>query len=64
MRLPKTLAVLLVMLFAAGCSNTRDEINSLKESGECRMAEQLIKDEYSGQKQLYNVAMVYIECDG
>ena len=64
MRLPKTLAVLLVMLFAAGCSNTRDEINSLKESGECRMAEQLVKKEYSGQKQLYNVAMVYIECDG
>ena len=63
MHLPKTLTVLLVMLFAAGCSNTRDEINSLKESGECRMAEQLVKKEYSGQKQLYNVAMVYIECD-
>ena len=28
------------------------------------MAERLVKQEYSGQKQLYNVAMVYIECDG
>ena len=64
MRLPKTLAVLLVMLFAAGCSNTRDEINSLKESGECRMAEQLIKDEYSGQEELYDLALLYSECDG
>ena len=50
------------MLFAAGCSTTRDEISSLKESGECRKAEQLIKDEYSGQKELYNLALVYTEC--
>ena len=64
MHLLKTLTVLLAMLFAAGCINTRGEINSLKESGECRMAEQLVKKEYSGQEQLYNVAMVYIECDG
>ena len=63
MKLKTSLTVLLVILFAAGCSDTRDEINSLKESGECRMAEQLIKEEYSGQKELYNLALVYTECD-
>ena len=64
MKLKTSLTISLMMLFAAACSTTRDEISLLKESGECRKAEQLVKDEYSGQKQLYNVAMVYIECDG
>jgi hypothetical protein len=64
MHLLKTLTILVVMLFAAGCSNTRDEINSLKESGECRMAEQLIKEKYSGQEELYDLALLYSECDG
>ena len=63
MKLKTSLTVLLVMLFATGCSNTRDEINSLKESGECRMAEQLIKEEYSGQEELYDLALLYSECD-
>jgi hypothetical protein len=52
------------MLSAAACTTTKSEINSFKKSGKCRMAENLIMEEYSGQKQLYNVAMVYIECDG
>ena len=64
MKLKTSLTISLMMLFAAACSTTRDEISLLKESGECRKAEQLVKDEYSGQKQLYNVAMVFIECDG
>ena len=64
MKLKTSLTISLMMLFAAACSTTRDEINSFKASGECRKAEQLVKDEYSGQKQLYNVAMVFIECDG
>jgi hypothetical protein len=42
---------------------TRDEINSLKESGECRKAEQLIKEKYSGQEELYDLALLYSECD-
>ena len=63
MKLKTSLTVLLVMLFATGCSNTRDEINSFKESGECRMAEQLIKEEYSGQEELYDLALLYSECD-
>jgi hypothetical protein len=54
----------LLILFAAGCTTTNGEINSFKESGECRMAENLIMEKYSGQEQLYNVAMVNIECDG
>ena len=64
MHLLKTLTVLLVMLFAAACSTTRDEISLLKVSGECRKAEQLIKDEYSGQEELYDLALLYSECDG
>jgi hypothetical protein len=60
----KTLAGLLIMLFAASCVTTRDEIKSFKEAGECRMAESLIKKEYSDQQQRYNLAMLYIECDG
>jgi hypothetical protein len=63
MKLKMSLTILVVMLFAAGCSNTRDEINSLKESGECRKAEQLIKEKYSGQNELYNLALVYTQCD-
>jgi hypothetical protein len=60
----KTLTGALVMLLAAGCVTTRDKISSLKESGECRKAEQLIKDEYSGQEERYNIALLYSECDG
>ena len=63
MKLKMSLTILVVMLFAAGCSDTRDEINSLKESGECRKAEQLIKEKYSGQNELYNLALVYTQCD-
>tara|TARA_B100000767_G_scaffold274197_1_gene306465 strand:+ start:1058 stop:1390 length:333 start_codon:yes stop_codon:yes gene_type:complete len=64
MHLLKTLTILLVMLFAAGCTTTKGEIKSFKEAGKCRMAKNLIMEEYSGQEALYNVAMVYIECDG
>jgi hypothetical protein len=60
----KTLTSVLFILFAAACSTTRDEISLLKESGECRKAEQLIKDEYSGQEELYDLALLYSECDG
>jgi len=60
----KTVASVFLLLFAAACGSTPDEIASLTESGECRMAESLIKEEYSKQKQQYNLAMLYIECDG
>lgn len=60
----KTVASVFLLLFAAACGSTHDEIASLTESGECRMAESLIKEEYSKQKQQYNLAMLYIECDG
>ena len=60
----KILTGILVMLFAAACVTTIDEISSLKESGECRKAEQLIKDEYSGQEESYDLALLYSECDG
>ena len=64
MKLKTSLTISLMMLFAAACSTTRDEISLLKESGECRKAEQLIKDEYSGQEELYDLALLYSECDG
>ena len=64
MKLKTSLTVLLMILFAAACSTTRDEISLLKESGECRKAEKLIKDEYSGQEELYDLALLYSECDG
>lgn len=64
MKLKTSLIISLMMLFAAACSTTRDEISLLKESGECRKAEQLIKDEYSGQEELYDLALLYSECDG
>ena len=60
----KTLTSVIVMLFAAACTTTSGEIKSFKKAGECRKAENLIKEKYSGQTQLYNTAMVYIECDG
>jgi len=60
----KTLTSVIVMLFAAACTTTSGEIKSFKKAGECRKAENLIKKKYSGQTQLYNTAMVYIECDG
>lgn len=59
----KTLTVLFVILFATACVTTRDEISSLKGSGECRKAEQLIKDEYSSKEELYELALLYSECD-
>jgi len=62
--LVKTVASVFLLLFAAACGSTQDEIASLSEAGECRMAERLIKQEYSTQKQQYNLAMLYIECDG
>ena len=64
MKLKTSLIISLMMLFAAACSTTRDEISLLKESGECRKAEKLIKDEYSGQEELYDLALLYSECDG
>jgi len=60
----KILSGLFIVLFAATCTTSRDEISSLKESGECRKAEQLITDKYSGQEQLYDLALLYSECDG
>lgn len=63
MKLKMLLTISLMVLVPAACSTTKSEIDSLIESGQCRVAENLITSSYSGQQQLYNVAMVYIECD-
>ena len=58
-----TSALIISSFIFAACGVERD-IEEALETGQCRKAEQLVTNEYSGQKQLYSRAMIYIDCDG
>ena len=62
MNFKKSNLIALIALLLAACNSTKSEISSFKVSGKCRMAEELIKEKYSGQDQLYQMALVHIEC--
>lgn len=55
-------ALIIGSLVLTACG-VEGDIEDALEAGQCRKAEQLVIDEYSGQKQLYRRAMIYIDCD-
>jgi len=55
-------ALIIGSLILTACG-VEGDIEDALEAGQCRKAEQLVVDEYSGQKQLYRRAMIYIDCD-
>jgi len=54
--------VLFCSVLVAACG-VEGDIQDAIETGQCRQAEALVEQEFKGQKQLYERAMIYIRCD-
>lgn len=54
-------ALIIGSLVLTACG-VEGDIEDALEAGQCRKAEQLVIDEYSGQKQLYKRAQMFDRC--
>ena len=59
----RSIYLMLAVTFLISSCGTENKIEELQRSGDCREAERLIKEDYSGQAQLYRRAILFIECD-
>ena len=55
--------MVLAFLMTLSACVTENKIQKLEANGNCEQAEKLISEKYSGQKQLYHKAMLYITCE-
>jgi hypothetical protein len=59
----RSIYLMLAVTFLISSCGTENKIEELQRSGDCREAERLIKEDFSGQAQLYRRAILFIECD-